>query len=83
VCHNDGDPHNNRVSNLRWGTASENALDAVRHGTHPEARKTHCRRNHPYDEYNTVHRPYAPHKRRCRECDRINCANQRQRKRAS
>lgn len=31
--HNDGDPWNNRVENLRWGTCKENYADAVKHGT--------------------------------------------------
>jgi NUMOD4 motif/HNH endonuclease len=30
--HGDGDPTNNRLSNLRWGTRSENLHDAVKHG---------------------------------------------------
>lgn len=30
VCHNDGDPANNAVSNLRYGTRSENLIDYVR-----------------------------------------------------
>ncbi len=34
ACHNDGDPSNNRLANLRWDTQSNNLLDAVRHGTH-------------------------------------------------
>lgn len=33
VLHNDGDPLNNRASNLRYGTHAENAADSVRHGT--------------------------------------------------
>ena len=31
--HLDGDPSNNRVDNLKWGTSTENAADMVRHGT--------------------------------------------------
>lgn len=31
-CHNDGNPLNNRLDNLRWGTPSENMQDMVRHG---------------------------------------------------
>ncbi len=34
------DPFCCRLYNLRWGTESENALDAVRHGTHGTAGKT-------------------------------------------
>jgi len=32
-CHNNGNPADNRLENLRWGTRSENIRDAVRHGT--------------------------------------------------
>ncbi len=32
--HLDGDPQNNRLENLVWGSNSENQLDSVRHGTH-------------------------------------------------
>jgi hypothetical protein len=32
--HLDGDGLNNTVENLAWGTAKENAQDAIRHGTH-------------------------------------------------
>lgn len=31
--HLNGDPADNRLENLRWGTRSENILDAVKHGT--------------------------------------------------
>lgn len=33
--HLDGDPSNNALANLEWGTAAENAADRVRHGTAP------------------------------------------------
>lgn len=33
VCHNDGDPSNNRVENLRWDTHLANQRDMLKHGT--------------------------------------------------
>ena len=33
VCHKDGNPYNNHVSNLKWGTHRDNMRDAIRHGT--------------------------------------------------
>ena len=32
-CHNDGNPQNNHLSNLRWDTSKNNQADRVRHGT--------------------------------------------------
>lgn len=32
-CHRDGDPSNNRIENLYWGTHADNVQDSVRHGT--------------------------------------------------
>ncbi len=32
VCHNNGDPADNRAANLRYDTAAANSLDMVRHG---------------------------------------------------
>ncbi len=34
-CHWDGNPMNNRISNLRWDTHQENVADSIRHGTFP------------------------------------------------
>lgn len=47
--HRDGQAANNRVENLYWGTHSDNAKDAVRHGTHHQASKTECKYGHPLD----------------------------------
>lgn len=47
VCHNDGDPKNNRLGNLRYGTPSENMYDRGLHGTDHNALKSHCKYGHP------------------------------------
>jgi hypothetical protein len=76
VCHNDGDPLNNRAENLRWDSRSENQLDKVRHGTHWQAAKTHCKRNHEFTPENTIRvqqtrNGRVSHQRQCRKCQRI------------
>jgi hypothetical protein len=68
IRHLDGDPSNNHLDNLKYGTRGENNLDQVLHGTHPEARKTHCPQNHEYTEENTVRIPSRPNARYCRQC---------------
>jgi hypothetical protein len=52
VCHNDGDPTNNRLDNLRYGTRTGNMQDRTRHGRNPMLAKTHCPQGHPYVEGN-------------------------------
>lgn len=32
-CHNDGNPRNNHIDNLRWDTQAGNELDKIEHGT--------------------------------------------------
>ncbi|SRR6266700_883896 len=54
VRHLDGDPANNARSNLAYGTKGDNVLDAVRHGTHWNASKTHCIHGHELTPENTV-----------------------------
>lgn len=65
VLHGDGDKYNNCVSNLRYGTRSENMRDLVTHGNHPMARRTHCAKGHPYSSVNTYTKD---RKRHCRTC---------------
>lgn len=48
-CHNDGDPTNNHVSNLRWDTGSANNYDTVKHGRHHYAKRSDCKYGHPLD----------------------------------
>ncbi len=71
ACHNDGNPANNTLANLRWDTQSSNLLDAVRQGTHPLAAATHCKRGHEFTSENTI---IANGWRKCRTC-----TNERQR----
>jgi len=44
--HRDDDQRNNALTNLYWGTGSENSVDQVRNGNHPNARKVLCKRKH-------------------------------------
>lgn len=64
-CHNNGNPNDNRVENLRWDTHSENVLDQVRHGTHAGAAKTHCLRGHALP-------PTKKPRAQCPTCRRLN-----------
>jgi hypothetical protein len=68
VCHNDGNPGNNDLGNLRWGSRSDNARDTVRHGKHRNTAKTHCPKGHAYDESNTL--TSSRGWRYCRSCHR-------------
>ncbi len=77
VLHGDGNKANCDAGNLRWGTRRENNLDAVRHLTNANARKTECINGHPLVPENLYDGPG----RKCRECGRARAAAQRQRKR--
>ena len=71
--HEDGDRANARLSNLSWGTGSENNLDQVRHGTHNNARKDVCKNGHEYTEENTYYYRRADgsiKQRACKICRR-------------
>lgn len=70
IRHLDGNPFNNILSNLKYGTPAENMQDRILHGRNPNLNKTHCKHGHLYDEENT-YRP-GPNKRACRICKKVN-----------
>lgn len=39
ACHNDGNPDNNNITNLRWDWPSENYKDIEKHGTRAKGEK--------------------------------------------
>lgn len=80
ACHRNGNPTDNHVSNLYWGSRSENNHDKVRHGTDHNVSKTHCPQGHPYSGHNLYIRPRGG--RICRECSRRSKAAYKMRKKA-
>lgn len=68
VCHNNGDPADNRVENLRYDTRTANLLDAVKHGTHWQTKKTTCPRGHRLSGDNLPRK--ARRGRECKACHR-------------
>lgn len=74
ACHNDGDPANNRLENLRWDTPKANMADRDRHGTTfrgARPKKTHCKRGHEFTEENTLTKG---DRRACLTCTRARVA---------
>ena len=69
--HLDGNPTNNVLTNLAYGTNSENVQDSIRHGTNFNASKTHCKNGHEFTPENIKHNKSRPGARQCRECHRI------------
>lgn len=70
ACHGVSGIDDNSVSNLRWGTQSENIQDVIRDGNNFELNKTHCKNGHPFDKENTYFNPAKQGSRSCRTCVR-------------
>ena len=66
TLHLDDVPSNNRVANLRWGTAQEN-IDMRDAGGNYYSKKTHCPQGHEYTPTNTYRHRRG---RQCRTCQR-------------
>ena len=68
VRHANGVPSDNRLVNLSYGTKRQNSLDSIVHGSHFQARKTHCKHGHPLSGSNL--RVSAKGYRNCVACCR-------------
>lgn len=68
VLHRDGNKTNPVLTNLHYGTKSENAYDTVRHGAHVRANRTHCPRGHELVKPNLVVSHMKRGQRECRAC---------------
>jgi hypothetical protein len=81
VRHLDGNPSNNTLGNLAYGTQSENILDSVAHGTHWARQTSACKKGHEWTDETTRITPNGT--RRCRICLRANSRRYRQQRRAA
>lgn len=78
-CHNDGDPANNRVGNIRWDTRSANCYDRVRHGRDHKRNRTACPHGHLLQAPNLVACLAAKGTRGCLTCSRTRAAQRKAR----
>lgn len=72
VRHLDGDPTNNSLANLKYGTPKENSEDTIRHGRTRNGKeaRTHCPREHRLEEPNLTRSGVLQGYRRCLACNR-------------
>ena len=68
--HLDDDKSNNHLSNLVWGTESQNAYDKVRNGNDHYAKRDACKWGHEFTPENTTRNPRYPGTRYCKTCIR-------------
>jgi len=64
-----GNKHCVNPEHLYAGTQTDNMRDIVKHGTNPQANKTHCPKGHEYNNINC--RVNKDGGRTCRICDRL------------
>jgi len=80
-CHNDGNPANNHLGNLRWDSHQTNMDDQYKHGTRCGITKTHCPRGHFLSAPNLVASMAKRGNRTCMACARARAQQQRAEKR--
>lgn len=66
--HLNGDPSDNQVTNLVWGTPAENMFDKALHGTDHQRNKTHCPLGHELTTLNLQERKIKLGWRCCKAC---------------
>lgn len=76
VRHLNGDPADNRVENLAYGSRRENMLDRSAHGVSPQRNKTHCPQGHRLDAPNLTAWSVKQGHRNCLACSRARAALQ-------
>lgn len=70
VRHLDGNPTNNHLDNLRYGTRRQNRLDDIRNGKNWASNRTHCPRGHEYIDANLIPSTKKTGGRGCLSCSR-------------
>ena len=70
ACHNNGNPADNRLENLRWDTPRQNNQDIIKHGNNYELKKTHCPRGHLLQQPNLESWSLRRGHRKCLACKR-------------
>lgn len=68
TMHLDNNPENNALSNLSWGTQSENLRHVVVSGNHRNANKKGCDLGHLYGGANSTPGMEGQARRKCRAC---------------
>lgn len=69
-CHGNGNPADNRLGNLRWGTQEDNARDRVAHGRHSLAERDTDAHGHRLAAPNLTTRSGGERGRECLACAR-------------
>lgn len=70
VAHSDGNPMNNKLSNLRYCTRAENMMDLVRSGGHEKMQRDKCPLGHLLVMPNIPKSKLAKGHRACLACER-------------